>query len=104
MLILCFRTYQDPFGLLFKSKCLVRLFLIQNPILSLVPTNYAFWCQFYSIQGNLNNIDPQIVLYPETFHRLSLMSHILGHLKMQITFNALLNIISIKRWHAEESG
>ena len=37
MLILCFRTYQDPFGLLCKSKCLVRLFLIQNPILSLVP-------------------------------------------------------------------
>lgn len=37
MLILCFRTYQDPFGLLFKSKYLLRLFLIQNPILSLVP-------------------------------------------------------------------
>lgn len=79
-------------------------FLNSEPNLVFGATNYDFWCQFYSIQGNLNNTDPQIVSYPETFHKLYFMSHILGHLKMQITFNAVFNIISIKRWHAEESG
>lgn len=57
-----------------------------------------------SIQINLNITGPQIILYSETFHTLSLIYDILAHLKMQIIVNASFNIISIKRSQAEGNG